>query len=64
MRYVLVLALGILTGLSFSRLPHYQPFRDQPGDPEDWTPKMIGAWTDEERAMLAGRYFNGGRETR
>lgn len=62
MKYVLILALGILIGLAFNHLPPLQPFRDQPGDPEDWAgPKMTGAWTEEERAMLAGRYFNGGK---
>lgn len=62
MRYVLILALGILTGLSFSRLPHYQPFRNEtpPATPGDWTPRMTGNWSQEERATI-DRYFNGGK---
>lgn len=60
MKYVLVLALGILTGLSFSRLPHYQPFKDQPVTPGDWKPKMTGNWSEEDRATM-DRWFNGGR---
>ena len=62
MKYVLVLALGILTGLSFSRLPHYQPFRKEtpPRTPQEWKPKMTGGWSEEERATI-DRYFNGGR---
>ena len=41
MRYALVLALGIVTGLAFSRIPHYVGpiFNDLPGDPEGHTPK-------------------------
>lgn len=62
MKYALTLIAGIWIGLAFTRLPHYQPFKDEPVTPEDWTPKMTGAWTEEERAMLAGRYFNGGKD--
>lgn len=36
MRYLAVLTLGILTGLAFSRLPHYPLFNDTPQTPEDW----------------------------
>lgn len=62
MKYVLVLALGIVTGLSFSRIPHYQPFRNEipPATPGDWTPKMKGPWNEEDRATM-DRYFNGGK---
>lgn len=59
MKYVLVLTLGILTGLSFSRIPHYPLFRDLPETAKDWKPKMTGPWSEEERATI-DRYFNGG----
>lgn len=41
MKYALVLTLGVLTGLAFSRIPHYVGpiFNDEPGDPEGHTPK-------------------------
>lgn len=60
MKYILLFTLGILTGLSFSRLPHYPLFRDLPGTPRDWEPKMEGHWTQEERDMVS-RWFNGGK---
>lgn len=61
MKYVLVLALGILTGLSFSHLPPLQPFRDLPKTPEDWAgPKATGAWSKEDMDAI-NRYFNGGK---
>lgn len=39
MRYLAVLALGILTGLAFNHLPRYQIFRDLPKTPEGHTLK-------------------------
>lgn len=62
MKYVLVFAFGTLTGLAFNRLPHYQPFRNEPPPktPGEWRPKMRGAWTDEDRRTLDG-YYNGGK---
>lgn len=61
MKYVAVLALGILTGLAFSHLPPYPIFRDFPGTDKDWKPRMSGAWSDEDRAAI-DRYFNGGKD--
>lgn len=61
MRYVLVLALGILTGLAFNHLPPIQPFRDLPPTAKDWLgPRMTGNWSEEDRATI-DRYFNGGK---
>lgn len=60
MKYLAVLTLGILTGLAFSRMPHYPLFNDTPQTPGDWTgPKMRGNWSEEDRAIL-NRYYNGG----
>lgn len=61
MKYLAVLTLGILTGLAFSRIPHYPLFNDMPQTPEDWRPKVRGNWSEEDRAMLTERYFNGGK---
>lgn len=60
MKYVALFTLGILTGLSFSRLPHYPLFRDLPKTPEEWTPKMTGSWSEDEIRTTHG-YFNGGK---
>lgn len=61
MKYVLVLALGILTGLAFNHLPTLQPFRNEtpPATPGDWNPKMTGNWSEGDRATI-NRWFNGG----
>lgn len=62
MKYLALFTLGILTGLAFNRLPHYQPFRNEipPQTPEEWTPKMRGNWTDEDMRTIEG-YYNGGK---
>lgn len=60
MRYVLVLALGILTGLAFNHLPRMELFHDWPETDKDWSPKMTGNWSEEDRATI-NRYFNGGK---
>lgn len=60
MKYILLFTLGILTGLSFSRIPHYPLFNDLPPTVDGWEPKMVGSWSDEDRQMLS-RYFNGGK---
>lgn len=60
MKYVIGFLLGMTTAFAMTRIPHYEWFRDQPGDPVDWTgPKMSGAWTEEEKALM-NRYWNGG----
>lgn len=61
MKYVLTLFAGVWIGLAFSRLPHYPLFNDEPQTPEDWEPKVRGNWSEEDRAMLTERYFNGGK---
>lgn len=40
---VLAFALGIFTGLAFSRIPHYVGpiFTDQPGDPDGFAPRRL-----------------------
>lgn len=60
-KYALTFAFGILTGLAFNRLPHYQPFRNEPPPktPGEWRPKMTGSWTEYEIRKTDG-YFNGG----
>lgn len=61
MKYIAVLTLGILTGLAFQHLPRRPLFNDTPQTPEDWPgPKLMGNWSEEERAML-NRYYNGGK---
>lgn len=59
MKYIALFTLGIITGLSFSRIPHYPLFRDLPPTEPGWAPKMTGAWTEEDYATI-NRYFNGG----
>lgn len=61
MKYAALFTLGILTGLAFNRLPHYQPFRNEtpPKTPEEWRPKMTGSWSEDEIRTIHG-YFNGG----
>lgn len=61
MKYALTLALGILTGMAFSRIPHYPLFRDVPKTPDDWAgPKVRGSWNADDVETM-NRYFNGGR---
>lgn len=62
MKYALTFIAGIWIGLAFNRLPHYQPFRNEtpPATPTEWTPKMRGAWTEDEIRTTHG-YFNGGK---
>lgn len=61
MKYVLVLALGILTGLSFSRIPHYVNYYADHSLPKPYEgAKSFGNWSEEERATI-DRYFNGGK---
>lgn len=62
MKYALILALGIVTGLAFTRIPHYQPFRNEtpPETPGEWTPKVRGNWSDEDMRTIDG-YFGGGK---
>lgn len=60
MKYVLILALGILTGLAFNHLPRMELFHDLPPTAKDWTgPKIVGQWSSEDLDVLS-RYFNGG----
>ena len=60
MKYVLVLALGILTGLAFNHLPPMELFHDWPETDKNWKgPKMTGNWSEEDRASI-DRWFNGG----
>lgn len=62
MKYVAVLALGILTGLAFSRIPHYPIFRDEPETPPEFEIKQYwyigGKRVTHEEYM--SRWFNGG----
>lgn len=51
-----IFVAGLLTGLAFSRLPHYAVFRDEPKTPEGWTPKfrrwengILAEWGDNDR---------------
>lgn len=38
---LLAFAVGVLTGLAFSRIPHLGPwFHDEPPTPADWAPKF------------------------
>lgn len=60
MKYALILALGIVTGLAFSRIPHYPLFRDLPVTPEEWIPKVRGNWSDGDLRTIDG-YFGGGK---
>jgi len=59
MKSILLFTLGILTGLSFARLPHYPLFRDLPVTVAGWEPKMVGSWSQDDRDVI-NRYFNGG----
>lgn len=61
MKYVAVLTLGILTGLAFSRIPHYIDYYANHSLPKpDWeAPKIRGGWTAEDLVTI-NRYFNGG----
>lgn len=63
MKYILLFTLGILTGLSFSRIPHYvNQYADHSLPKPDWeAPKLRGAWTADDIAVM-NRYFNGGKE--
>lgn len=63
MKYVAVLTLGIFVGLTFSRIPHYPIFRDEPETPPEFEIKQY--WylggkrvTHEE---YKSRWFNGGK---
>lgn len=62
MKYVVVLALGILTGLAFSHLPPYPIFRDEPETPPEFEIKQYwylgGKRVSHEE--YKSRYFNGG----
>lgn len=62
MKYVAVLTLGILTGLAFSRIPHYPIFRDEPETPPGHKIKEYwyigGKRVSHEEYM--SRWFNGG----
>lgn len=62
MKYLLILMAGVWLGLAFQHLPRRPLFSDTPQTPEDWTgPKVRGNWSEEDRAMLTERYFNGGK---
>lgn len=62
MRYLAVLTLGILTGLAFSRLPHYLDHYATYSlpKPDYQGPKILGGWSAEDIEMMS-RYFNGGK---
>lgn len=61
MKYV-IFALGVLTGLSFSRIPHYVNYYADHSLPKpDWeAPKVKGAWKPEDLETI-NRYYNGGK---
>ena len=62
MKYVAVLALGILTGLAFSHIPPYAIFRDEPQTPPDFEIKQywyLGGKRVTHEEYLS-RCFNGG----
>ena len=61
MKYV-IFALGVLTGLSFSRIPHYvNQYADHSLPKPEWeAPKIRGGWTPEDLEVF-NRYFNGGK---
>jgi hypothetical protein len=39
MAKVIAFILGVLTGLAFTRIPHWYFRGDEPETPEDWKPK-------------------------
>ena len=60
MKYV-IFALGVLTGLSFSRIPHYVNYYADHSLPNPYEgPKARGNWSPEDMAVI-NRYFNGGK---
>lgn len=64
MKYAALFTLGILTGLSFSRIPHFPIFRDEPQTPADHKIKehwYIGGRRVEKSEYDAAHYFNGGK---
>lgn len=64
MKYVALFTLGILTGLSFSRIPHFPIFRDEPQTPpgheikEYW---YVGG-RRVDKTEYDSHYFNGGKQ--
>lgn len=61
MKYAALFTLGILTGLSFSRIPHYvNQYADHSLPRPDWeAPKVRGNWSESDRKTL--EYYYGGR---
>lgn len=59
MKITVAFIIGFITAVSLYRIPHYPLFRDLPQTPAEWTPKVRGAWSDEDRRTLEG-YYNGG----
>lgn len=62
MKYALTFVFGVLTGLSFSRIPHYiNQYADHSLPKPDWeAPKMTGNWSDEDRRTIE-YYYGGGK---
>lgn len=67
MKTALTFALGVLTGLAFSRIPHYAGplFNDTPPTPDDHQPKYAigGRYVDREQFNDYWRPRDSGRPT-
>lgn len=64
MKYILLFAGGILTGMAFSRIPHYVDYYANHSLPKpDWEAPKEVFWLNGQRVdreEFESRYFNGG----